>query len=175
MWRDVTGYEGLYQVNERGEVKSLERTKSNNLGQQRVSERILAQVPDKDGYLRVCLSKDGKHTPALVSRLVAREFIPNPDNLPVINHKDENKQNNNVDNLEWCTVRYNTCYGTGLKRAAMKQGRPVVQMKDNDVISEYYSTHNAASQTGIPQSNIYKACEGARKTAGGYQWRFKDD
>ena len=175
MWRDVTGYEGLYQVNEQGEVKSVARMKPNNSGHQLVNERLLAQVPDKDGYLRVCLSKDGKHAPALVSRLVAREFIPNPDELPVVNHKDENKQNNNSDNLEWCTVRYNTCYGTGLERTAMKNGRPVVQIKNDEVVGEYYSTGNASTRTGIPQGNIYKVCVGERKSAGGYQWRFKND
>lgn len=175
MWRDIENYEGLYQVNELGEVKSLPRMKQNNLGYQQVNERLLAQVPDKDGYLRVCLSKNGQHVPVLVSRLVAGAFIPNPDGLPVVNHKDENKQNNNVDNLEWCTVKYNTCYGTGLQRAAMKQGRSVLQIKDGEILGEYYSTQNASKQTGIPQANIYRVCRGKGNTAGGYQWRFKDD
>lgn len=175
MWKDVVGYEGLYQVNEFGEVKSVRRTKSNNRGFQDVNERLLAQVPDRDGYLRVCLSKDGEHTPKLVSRLVAQAFISNPDGLPVVNHKDENKQNNHVENLEWCTVRYNTCYGNGLLKTAIKQGRAVLQIEDDQVIHEYYSTGRASKDTGIPQSNIYKTCTGERKSAGGYGWRFKND
>lgn len=175
MWRDVEGYEGLYQVNERGEVKSVQRVKQNNLGYQAINERLLAQVPDRDGYLRVCLSRDGKHSPKLVSRLVAKAFIPNPNNLPVVNHMDENKQNNNVDNLEWCSVKYNTCYGSGLLKAAMKNGRPVVQIENGKIINEFYSTQKASTETGIPQANIYKVCTGNRKTAGGYEWRFKDE
>lgn len=174
-WRDVKGYEGLYQVNDKGDIRSVARVKPNNKGYQQVNERLLAQTPDKDGYLRVCLSKNGEHTPKLVSRLVAQAFIPNPDRLPVVNHKDENKQNNHADNLEWCTVQYNTCYGTGLERAAIKQGRPVLQLLDDKIVAEYRSTQFASSQTGIPQANIYKVCVGERNTAGGYNWRFKHD
>lgn len=93
----------------------------------------------------------------------------------MVNHKDENKQNNEADNLEWCTVRYNTCYGDGLRKMAAKQGRPVIQVLNGNIIGEYYSTGNASKETGIPQGNIYKACAGERRIAGGYEWRFKDE
>lgn len=175
MWKDVCDFEGLYQVNELGEIKSVERTKKNNAGIQAVNERILKQRTDKDGYFAVCLCKDGKHYGRRVNRLVAEAFIPNPDDLPVVHHKDENKQNNNVDNLEWCTVQYNTCYGEGLKSGAIKRGRPVIQLDNGVVINEYYSTGNASDETGIPQGNIYNACAGKRRIAGGYEWRFKDE
>lgn len=175
MWKDIKNFEGLYQVSDHGDIKSIERTKTNNAGTQRVEERILKQRRDKDGYLVVCLSKEGKHYGRRVNRLVAEAFIPNPECLPVVNHKDENKQNNEADNLEWCTVRYNTCYGDGLRKMAAKQGRPVIQVLNGNIIGEYYSTGNASKETGIPQGNIYKACAGERRIAGGYEWRFKDE
>lgn len=175
MWKDVKNFEGLYQVSDCGYVKSVSRTKPNNGGVQEVKERVLKQRCDKDGYLAVCLSKNGKHYGRRVNRLVAESYVPNPDHLPVVNHKDENKQNNRVSNLEWCTVQYNTCYGDGLRKMAIKQGRPVLQIQKGHVIGEYYSTGNAAKETGIPQGNIYKACVGERRVAGGYEWRFKDE
>lgn len=175
MWKDIKNFEGLYQVSDHGDIKSIERTKTNNAGTQRVEERILKQRRDKDGYLAVCLSKEGKRYGRRVNRLVAEAFIPNPECLPVVNHKDENKQNNEADNLEWCTVRYNTCYGDGLRKMAAKQGRPVIQVLNGNIIGEYYSTGNASKETGIPQGNIYKACAGERRIAGGYEWRFKDE
>lgn len=174
MWKDINGFEGLYQVSDTGEVKSLSRVKPNNRGTQQVNERILHKRTDKDGYFAVCLSKDGKHYGKRVNRLVADAFIPNPENHPVVNHIDEDKQNNNVSNLEWCTVKHNTLHGTGRIKTAMAQGRAVQKINlEGDVVEEFYSTCNASTKTGIPQSNIYKACSGERHTAGGYKWRFK--
>lgn len=175
MWADVIGFEGLYQVSDRGEIKSVERSKPNNKGFQSVNERIRVLTPDRYGYLKVCLSKNGKHYVKSVHRLVAEAFIPNPNNLPVINHINENKQDNRVENLEWCTVQYNTMYGSARIRTAMSQGRSVEQLDDNgDVIDEFYSMNLASRSTGIPQPNIHKACNGKRHTAGGYKWRYKD-
>lgn len=175
-WRDVVGFEGLYLVSSRGEIKSVERRKSNNGGTQFVNERVRVLTPDKDGYLKVCLSKNGRHYVKSVHRLVAEAFIPNPYDLPVINHINEDKQDNRVENLEWCTVQYNTMHGTGRIRTAMKQGRAVVQLNmDGNVIDEFYSMGVASKTTGIPQPNIFKVCNGERNTAGGYKWRYKDD
>lgn len=174
MWKDIKNFEGLYQISDTGEVKSVKRLKQNNNGYQEVKDRLRVLTPDKDGYLRVCLSKHGKHYLKTVHRLVAEAFIPNPDNLPIINHMDEDKQNNSVDNLEWCTVQYNTRYGSGMEKTAMAQGKPVIQIKDGIPINEYYSTGKASRETGVPQANIYKACAGERRTAGGYEWRFKN-
>ena len=109
-WRDIEGYEGLYQVSNLGRVKSLNYNHTK-------SERILKGTPDKDGYLRVALFKDGRKD-YRVHQLVAKMFIPNPGNLQVINHKDENKQNNTAKNLEWCTVAYNNTYGDRLKKVS---------------------------------------------------------
>ena len=102
-WKDVPGYEGLYQVSNFGEVRSLFYR-----GKKLV--QILKAAADKKGYLHVGLWKDGKVRTKQVHRLVALAFIPNPNNLSVVNHIDWNKQNNRVDNLEWCTVRYNSMH-----------------------------------------------------------------
>lgn len=174
-WKDIKGFEGLYQISNLGRVKSLKRLKKNNNGTQEVNERIRKLTPDKDGYFNVCLSKEDIHYQKKVHKMVADAFIPNPDSLPVINHKNENKNDNRKENLEWCTVRYNTLYGEGMKKMAVKQGRSVYQILDGNVVNEYYSTGEASRQTGIPQPNIYKVCCGERHTAGGYEWRFKDE
>lgn len=174
-WRDIPNFEGSYLISNLGNVKSVERFKRNNAGTQFVNERLLVLTPDKDGYLRVCLSKDGLHYLKSVHRLVAEAFIPNPDNLPVINHKNEDKQDNRVENLEWCTVKYNTNYGNGMRKMAITQGRPVLQLNNGHIVEEFYSTQEASRKTGIPQANIYKVCVGERRTAGGYEWRFKNE
>ena len=117
-WRDVVGYEGLYMVSNCGRVKSLKFSNGKR-------EKIMKLSDRGNGYLRVSLSKDGESKHYNVHRLVAIAFIPNPDNLPYVNHKDECKTNNNVDNLEWCTVEYNNTYGTAKERQAEKlRGRP---------------------------------------------------
>ena len=117
IWKDVPGYEGIYIVSSFGKVKSLKRTRKGSYGSIRVvDERVLEHKIDKDGYHIVTLSKEGKTKCIGVHRLVARVFIPNPDGLPQVNHRDENKSNNSVDNLEWCDVKYNTNYGTRIER-----------------------------------------------------------
>ena len=109
-WRDIEGYEGLYQVSNLGRVKSLNFNHTKK-------ERVLKGNPDKDGYLRVTLFKNGRKT-YRIHQLVALVFIPNPNNYPVINHKNENPSDNRVENLEWCTIAYNNCYGNRLKRVS---------------------------------------------------------
>ena len=108
VWKDIEGYEGIYQISNTGQVKSLARKCSG-----RYSNREIIKKPfvEKDGYFTVGLYKDGKYRYCRVHRLVAIAFIPNPNNYPEVNHIDENKQNNNVENLEWCTTRYNLTYG----------------------------------------------------------------
>lgn len=125
-WRPIKGYEGLYEVSSFGRVRSLDRYVKTGYGSYRLHKgKVLSPGKDKDGYLSVHLFCNGKVHKRLVHRLVAQAFIPNPDNLPMINHKDEDKTNNSVDNLEWCTAKYNTNYGTSRIRAkdtAIKNG-----------------------------------------------------
>ena len=108
-WRPIEGYEGLYEVSNTGRVRSVDRYDNRNCFRK---GKVLSPAKDKNGYLKVVLNCNGKCKTINVHRLVAQEFIPNPDNLPMVNHKDEDKSNNNVINLEWCDVKYNLSYGT---------------------------------------------------------------
>lgn len=105
IWKNIEGYEGKYQVSNLGQVKSM-------IGQ----EKVLHPKKHRNGHLQIGLHKDKKRKTMYIHRLVAQAFIPNPDNLPCVNHKDENPNNNNVDNLEWCTQKYNCNYGTRVDR-----------------------------------------------------------
>ena len=104
IWKDIEGYEGLYEVSSYGRVRNL------------VSGKFIKASKKNDGYCRVCLTKNGCRKCINIHRLVAQSFLPNPDNLPQVNHKDEDKTNNNVTNLEWCTAKYNINYGTSQQR-----------------------------------------------------------
>lgn len=112
IWKDIKDFEGLYQISSLGRVKSLERITIDYMHTNGVhkKERILAPKICAAGYKVVCLSKKHKNYHKLVHRMVAQAFVPNPENLPVVNHKDENKQNNIIQNLEWCSHKYNLCY-----------------------------------------------------------------
>ena len=123
IWKDIEGYEGLYQVSNMGRVKSLERTVWCGLNggcYRAIPERIIKPSKDNYGYLVVNLWEDGKMKTYKVHRLVATAFIPNPNNLPVINHKNEIKNDNKVDNLEWCSVLYNNTYNDKAKKTGKK-------------------------------------------------------
>ena len=116
-WKDIEGYEGIYQISNYGNVKSLERDIIDKSGKKRHNkERILKHNIDKYGYVYYWLYNNGYKKCIKGHKLVAKYFLPNPYNLPIINHKDENKSNNNVDNLEWCTYEYNLNYGTRSKK-----------------------------------------------------------
>lgn len=108
IWKDIPGYEGYYQVSTFGNVRSLDRIVKGRWGKRLQHGSMMKLSEDFDGYLGVGLTKDGKQRGYRVNRLVAMTFIPNPDNLPIVHHKDNNTKNNRVDNLEWATVQYNT-------------------------------------------------------------------
>ena len=113
IWKPIEGYEGLYEVSNTGRVRSLDKYDSMN---RFLRGRILRLFTDGLGYLRAQLYSNSKRKSFLVHRLVAQAFIPNPDNLPQVNHRDENPSNDNVDNLEWCDGKYNVNYGTRIDR-----------------------------------------------------------
>lgn len=117
IWKSIQGYEGLYEVSNLGNVRGLDRPFRNKQGIAMMKGRVLTPFYDsKQGYYKVKLCKDGKHKNFRIHRLVALAFLENPFNYTDVNHKDEDKTNNNVDNLEWCTRKYNNNYGTKPER-----------------------------------------------------------
>lgn len=172
IWRDIKDFEGLYQVSNWGRVKSLNY---NHTGK----EWILKPRKSGKGYLSVTLSKDGKCKNFLVHRLVAEVFIPNPLNLPQINHKDENPSNNNVSNLEFCDQKYNINYGNRNKKVSNKMtngklSKPVLQFsKTGDFIREWKSTAECG-RNGFKQVAVCRCCNGKLKTHKGFMWKYKE-
>lgn len=181
IWRDAVGYEGYYQVSNLGRVRSLDRYVNHwPHGEQLIKSRLLKQNNDGRGYNVVTLCKNGTKTTHRVHRLVAEAFIPNPNAYPCINHKDEDKTNNMADNLEYCTVKYNSNYGTRNNRLGEKltnrpdESKSVLQFTlDGEFVNEYPSMAEAQRQTGIDSGNISSCCRGDRyKSTGGYIWKY---
>ena len=187
IWKDCIGWEGLYQVSNLGNVRSLHYR----------TPYLMSPVTDARGYKRVSfvLPNSKKYKRNAVHRLVAEAFIPNPDNLPQINHKDEDKTNNNVDNLEWCNTKYNCNYGTfkeriSASRTGMKfsdlhlenlrkshadvQGKAVCQYtSDGEFVNSFCSISDAARFMNTSVSNISHCCKGLTKSACGFVWKFE--
>lgn len=176
VWKDVVGYEGFYQVSNEGNVRSVERIVPFGNRTRTVPSKTRVQAKDKRGYSTVMLSKNNKLKNAKVHRLVAEAFIDNPDALPEVNHKDENKQNNHVSNLEWCEHIYNTVYGTKLERQREKKSIPIIQFdKKGNKLKEYDSAMQAEHEVnGKFTGNINKCLKGEIKTAFGYIWKYKE-
>lgn len=185
IWKDIKGYEGLYQVSSFGRIKSLERyiTFINRWGgtnKVKLQEKILKHHFNNRGYCTLTLYKNGKSYHKLVHRLVGETFIPNINNLPEINHKDENKLNNSVSNLMWCTRQYNNNYGIQTKEGRRKTSsyrmkRIAQYTKDDKLVAIYDGIRVAEEETGIDNRNICKCCKGKIKTAGGYRWRYLNE
>ncbi len=175
IWKDIKDYEGLYQVSNLGNVKSIKRSCNQRYGLRQVKERILKTGKTKKGYLIVALRKDQITKTHAVHLLVANAFIPNANNYPQINHKDENKENNNVNNLEWCTNKYNCNYGTRTERQKQKVSKPVLQYDlQGNFIKKWSSISEAAQQLKICIVSISNNCLGKYKTAGGYRWKYEE-
>lgn len=205
-WRDIIiekngvvyDYSGLYEVSNLGRVRSLNY---NHTGQ----IKVLKPGKNKKGYYSVVLSKDGSHKQFSVHRIVAEVFIPNPNNLPVVNHKDENPSNNSVDNLEWCTVKYNINYGTGIQRRSeaykgfkhsdeskrkISEARKGKQLSDESKrkiskangkkilcveTKQVFDSVQEACEWAGIKNGIIGCCKGKQHTAGGYHWMYYED
>ncbi len=150
-WRDIEGYEGLYQVSNLGRVKSFNyRGHKGNIG-------ILKPRLDGKKYETIALYKDGKPKYVRIHRLVAQAFIPNPNNLPQVNHKDENKTNNDMKNLEWCTNEYNHNYGTRNKRVSKALSKKVVCITTGEIFD---GIREAGRKYNISSGSITECCQG---------------
>lgn len=179
IWKDIKDYEGYYQVSNLGRIRSLDRYVNTGIKHStQVFRRgkLIKPFIDRDGYLVLTLSKNYKLKYFRVHRLVAEAFIENLNDLPYINHKDENKQNNKVDNLEWCTQKYNVNYGTANYRKAVTLGKPVNQYTlDWNFIKTWNTISEASRNINTTAGQIVKCCKGKGNTAGGYKWRYVED
>lgn len=159
-WKNIKGFES-YMISNLGRVYSKKR------------HMIMKPTPDQKGYLRISFYENGRNNTRKVHRLVAEAFIDNPKNLPQVNHKDEDKENNKVDNLEWCTNLYNRGYGTATERTRIANlncestSVPVRCIETDEI---YPSMQEAARVTGA--KNIFWCCVGRRRTSGGFHWEY---
>lgn len=160
IWKDINGYIGLYQVSNLGNVKSIKRNV------------ILKPNSHTKGYLKVHLYKGGVKSAKYIHRLVAESFIPNPKNYLQVNHKDENKKNNIVDNLEWCDVVYNVNYGSGVNRRSKVISKKVMQLDLNGNIIKIWNSISETNKYGFYHQNIIACCKGRLKTHRGYLWKY---
>lgn len=180
IWKDIKGYEGLYQVSNLGRVKSLKRKVYAGRNRLRWQyERIMSNNKSNgNGYLIVSLNKESKDKNKYIHRLVAEAFIPNPNNYLYVNHKDENRKNNKVDNLEWCTALYNNIYQNahirrGLKNRNNRLSKRIYQLDDdNNIIKEYPSISEASRQLNLTMQSLSGCLNGKTKHSGGYKWKF---
>lgn len=184
IWKPIKGFEGLYEISSRGRLKSYKKTPKG---------QILKLHNKKGDYFKVSLQGKGKHNRSVsVHRLVAEHFLPNPHNLPQVNHIDGNKQNNMADNLEWCTPTQNVRHSLKMHPNQLtgmimfnKYGKtkPIVQLsKSGDVIQRFSSGAEASRLTGVCGRNILQVANHTefkkghpRKTAGGYVWRYESE
>ncbi|MCI1958982.1 MAG: NUMOD4 motif-containing HNH endonuclease [Clostridia bacterium] len=187
IWKDVKNYEGLYQISNLGEVKSLSKKVGKGKGYIK-PEKILKQTISKDGYFKVTLCKDGKTKYFRVHRLVAQAFIPNLEDKPVVNHIDENKLNNYVDNLEWVTEEENKLYSYNIhkeefddisrknvKKAINKVTQNILAYKNGEFIGEYKGKESCAKEIGISPKTIYNRLNGRYTSRSGYTFELKKE
>jgi hypothetical protein len=160
IWKDVIGYEGLYAVSNMGQIISLNYNNTGNSKTLKQSSRSGRSV---------CLSKNGIKRSFPVHRLVASAFIENKENYKEVNHKDEDRTNNCVDNLEWCDRIYNNNYGTRNKRVSEKLGTPIICCNNNKIYASY---HEAGKALNIPYQSIHKVCSGIMSQTHGLTFKF---
>lgn len=160
VWRTVEDFPN-YEISNMGRIRNI------NTGY------VLSPGDNGHGYLQVTLCQNGEKKRVYIHRLVGIAFIPNPNNLPQINHRNENRADNRAENLEWISIKDNVNYGTRAERFSLSRGKPVEQYDlAGNYLNTWTGTREAERQTGISQSSISACCLGKRKTAGGFIWKF---
>ena len=185
IWKDIKGQEGVYKESNLGRVLSCDRHieihyKNGKTIYYHLKERFLNINKNNKGYCVVNLTYNRKTKHKLIHRLVAESFIPNPNNLPEINHKDENKSNNRVDNLEWCTRKQNNNYGIqskdGRRTTSKLRMKKVAQYNDKgELIQILDGIRLAEEKTGVDNRNIVTSCKNKNRKAGGFKWKYYVD
>lgn len=177
-WKDIPNMDNMefskyYQVSNLGNIRSKDRVIQTKKGARKVKGKLLSPSINHTSYPHVNLRVDGKQKSYDVHRLVALAFVPNPYNLPMVNHKDENKLNNCAYNLEWCNSSYNSTYNGIHKRIAQTKGKPVdMYSSTGKLINRFESARQAERITGLSNANINKSCLGKYNATKGYKWRF---
>jgi hypothetical protein len=183
IWKQIKDFEELYEVSNLGRVRSLGSTFKGGYGQViRKPGKELAKIKASNGYPKAHLWHNQKAKLLSIHRLVAETFIPNPDNLPHVNHKDGNKENNHVENLEWCTPAENNRHAIDNNLIKNAKGRDMsaafkrIVMKDllGSTIKTFESLKHASKETGIAASNISMCAKGRLKRAGNYVWEYEE-
>jgi hypothetical protein len=186
IWKPIEGYEDRYEVSNLGRVRSLDRYIPAKCALSKTDDDVLFFRKGKiiklwevyGGYFQASLSKGDKPKMIAVHRLVAKAFIPNPDNLPEVNHIDEDKSNNRVDNLEWCTRLYNEHHGTKIERAAKNRYRRPVEAynEKGEVVASFPRIADAARAYGVTNGTLWQCCNhiGTVKRVKGLYWRYKE-
>ena len=178
IWKDVTGFEEAYQVSNYGRIKRKKRTDSHNKTHE---ERIMSPTIYRNGYMNVDLRMNNKSRRVSVHRLVAETFIENPLNLPQVNHKDENKTNNHVSNLEWCTAQYNIRYNNGVERRRStiieKSNKVCKYSLEGEFIEEFKCPTDAALSVNGSVGEILSCCCHLPHSIShkGFLWRFSSE
>lgn len=186
VWKPVTeeGFEDFYEVSNFGRIRSVDRIVESKRGPLNYKGRIISTPLNDDGYPAFNFCYAGKKKAARVHQVVAKAFIPNPNDLPEVNHKDENKENNHVTNLEWCTREYNMNYGTGLERMKrhpnqlkrQKESRsPIVGIKIDDKSLIKFESISEADRNGFKRRNLWSALNGNDASHKGYVWCYEDE
>lgn len=172
IWKDIIGYEGLYKISSLGNVKSLDRYYFNRYKEILIKGKKIKPFITNN-YYAINLHKNGKGKTRYIHRLVAEHFIPKENNKPYVNHKNENKLDNRVANLEWCSPAYNINYGNCRKKISISNSTPVVQFdKNGKVLNTFYGMNEASRLTGISSAAICKCCKGIIKKTHGYIFKY---
>lgn len=175
IWKPILEVEGKFEISNLGNLRGVDRYANVRGGGQRlVKGKNIKPVKCKNGYFEAQITYKGKKYIWMLHRLVAQYFIPNPYNLSEVNHKDENPQNNNVENLEWCTPKYNCNYGTRNKRCMEKVIKKAVNQYtlNGEFVAQYEMINEASRKNGVDASQIIRVCKGKNNTAGGYIWKY---